>query len=197
MQALRKYVLAVIAVSLLPVVTVAEEEKPSRWNGWESHLRFGTQTYLNELDPDPGSAGLAGILIGYRLSDRSVIGASYATAGYEIRYFDGTTEEKQVGSLLLTYQHRFRSQQKFQPYLDAGAGIADPIIGYDTGAKGAFTFALGALWKFNDKWAATIESRGVSWSQDDTPDVAELFGAEGSSVSVASNEFTLGIGYLW
>ncbi len=196
MQIFRKYL---VAVAILPSLAFAEEEaKPSRWDGWESHVKFGTQTYMNELTPDPGSAGLGGFVIGYRLSDRSVVGASYATAGYEIQYFNGTTDETQVGSLLLTYQYRFRSQKKFQPYLDAGAGIADPIIGYDTGVKGAFTFALGALWKFSHRWAATIESRGVSWSQDDTPDVAELLlGTEGSSVSVASNEFTVGVGYLW
>ena len=194
---LRSILIAVVLL-FLPSWAIAEgETKPSRWAGWESHVKFGTQTYMNELEPDPGSAGLGGFLIGYRLSDRSLIGASYGTAAYEIQYLDGTTEAKQVGSLLLTYQYRFRSQRKFQPYLDAGAGIADPIIGYDTGVKGAFTFALGALWKFNEKWAATLESRGVSWSQDDTPDVAEFFGAEGSSVTVASNEFTLGIGYMW
>ena len=151
MQIFRKYL---VAVAILPSLAFAEEEaKPSRWDGWESHVKFGTQTYMNELTPDPGSAGLGGFVIGYRLSDRSVVGASYATAGYEIQYFNGTTDETQVGSLLLTYQYRFRSQKKFQPYLDAGAGIADPIIGYDTGVKGAFTFALGALWKFSHRWA--------------------------------------------
>ena len=60
MQALRKYALAVVAV-FIPSLAVAEEEKAPRWTGWEFHLRVGTQTYLNELDPDPDSAGLAGV----------------------------------------------------------------------------------------------------------------------------------------
>ena len=145
MQALQKYPLTLVILLFLPYFATAEEEQSSRWKGWEFHVKVGAQTYINGLGPDPGSAGLGGFAIGYRLSDRSVIGASYATADYEIQYLNGTSDEQQVASLLLTYKYRFRPQQNFQPYLDAGAGVADPIIGYDTGAKGALTFALGAL----------------------------------------------------
>ncbi len=38
---------------------------------------------------------------------------------------------------------------------------------------------------------------GVSWSQDNALDIAEVFGAEGEATTVGSNEFTLGIGYLF
>ena len=50
---------------------------------WEIHVKFGSQTYLNELDPDPGSAPLGGFLIGYNLSNRSMLGIHSASAGYE------------------------------------------------------------------------------------------------------------------
>lgn len=92
MTDLQKYALAVVAVSVPCLAVAEEEEQASRWHRWESHLKIGTQTYVNELDPDPGSAGLTWLLIGYRLSNRSMIGASYATAGYEITYFDGRSE---------------------------------------------------------------------------------------------------------
>ena len=117
----RLLVLVCLAVSV--VMAEAEQEKPSRW---ESHLKLGSQTYLNELNPDPGSAPLAGFLIGRQLSGRSFVGVSFASAGYEITYLNGTTDEKQVGSFLIVYQFRFRQGHRFRPYLDAGLGIADP-----------------------------------------------------------------------
>ena len=188
-------VIAFFAISLFSArgIEAQNVEKKS----WEIHIKLGSQTYLNELDPDPGSASLGGFLIGYNLSDRSMIGLHSASASYQIQYLDGTTDEEYVNSFLLLYRYRFRVQKALQPYLEAGLGAADPIIGYDTGSKPAFTFALGALWRFHDKWAVSLESRGVSWSQDNTPDVAEVFGAEGESVTVSSNEFTVGIGYLF
>ena len=48
-----------------------------------------------------------------------------------------------------------------------------------------------ALLKRSGKWAATLESRGVSWSQD------HAIPFEGEDVAVASNEFTLAVAYLW
>ena len=96
MQVLRKSI-TIAVLLLLPSFAVAEEEKQSLSSTkWEAHLKIGTQTYLN--GPDSGSAGLSDFLIGYRLSDRSMIGASYATASYEIRYFSVTTDQKQIGS---------------------------------------------------------------------------------------------------
>ena len=189
------FVIAFFAICLFSVRGVEAQNVEKK--RWEIHIKLGSQTYLNELDPDPGSAGLGGFLIGYNLSNRSMLGLHSASAGYQIQYIDGTTDEEYVNSFLLTYRYRFRVEKPLQPYLEAGLGSADPIIGYDTGSKPAFTFALGALWRFHDKWAISLESRGVSWSQDDTPDIAEILGIEGESVTVSSNEFTLGVGYLF
>ena len=188
-------VVAFFAISLFSARGVEAQNVEKK--NWEIHIKLGSQTYLNELNPDPGSAALGGFLIGYNLSDRSMIGLHSASAGYQIQYTDGTTDEEWVNSFLLLYRHRFRVQNALQPYLEAGLGSADPIISYDTGSKPAVTFALGALWRFHDKLAISLESRGVSWSQDDTPDVAEFFGVVGESITVSSNEFTLGIGYLF
>ena len=192
---MNNFVIAFLVASLFAArgLEAQSVEKKS----WEIHVKFGSQTYLNELDPDPGNAPLGGFLIGYNLSNRSMIGLHSASAGYQIEYLDGTTDEEYVNSFLLVYRYRFRVQKPFQPYLQVGLGASDPIIGYDTDSKPAFTFALGALWHFHDKWAISLESRGVSWSQDNALDIAEVFGAEGESTTVGSNEFTLGIGYLF
>ena len=131
-----------LAVSV-DVMTEAEQEKPSRWKGWESHLKIGSQTYLNELNPDPGSAPLAGFLIGRQLSGRSFVGVSFASAGYEITYLSGTTDEKQVGSFLIVYQFRFRQGHRFRPYLDAGLGVADNRLRH--GCEGCLHVRLGGL----------------------------------------------------
>lgn len=171
----------VCAILVLCLPSLAEQEVPS-FRKWESHFKVGTQSYVNEISPDPGTAGMYGLLAAYRLSPRSMIGASYAAASYRI----GVREEF-VGTLLLFYRYSWRVDKKFRPYLDAGAGIADPILGYDSGAKGAVTFALGGAWWFNPHWGIAVESRGVSWSQDDT------FLFEGSSITVGSNEFTLSL----
>lgn len=53
----------VIAMFLQPfngVMAVGEQERPSRWRSWESHFHVGSQAYMNDLDPDPGSVGLFG-----------------------------------------------------------------------------------------------------------------------------------------
>ncbi len=76
---------------------------------WEIHIKLGSQSYLNELNPDPGSAALGGVLIGYNLSDRSMVGLHSASASYQIQYLDGTTDEEYVNSFLLLYRYRFRS----------------------------------------------------------------------------------------
>ena len=133
------FVIACFAIGLFSArgIEAQNVEKKS----WEIHIKLGSQTYLNELDPDPGSASLGGFLIGYNLSDRSMIGLHSASAIYQIQYIDGTTDEEYVNSFLLIYRHRFRVQKALQPYLEAGLGSADPIIGYDTGSKPAFTFA--------------------------------------------------------
>jgi len=188
------FVLAFFALCLFSTRGVEAQDVTKRG---EIHIKLGSQTYLNELIPDPGSAGLGGLLLGYNLSNRSMIGLHSASAGYQIQYLDGTTDEEYVNSFLLIYRYRFRVEKPLQPYLEAGLGSADPIIGYDTGSKPAFTFALGALYRFHNKWAVSFESRGVSWSQDDTTDTAEILGIVGESVTVSSNEFTLGVGYLF
>ena len=190
--------LFICAFSLTTLNAQAQQTAPQTAKRWELHLKFGSQSYLNELDPDPGSASLGGFLVGYHFSDRSMIGLHSASLRVQIQYVDGTTEEEYVNSFLLIYRYAFRVQKPFQPYLEAGVGTADPIIGYDTGSKPAFTLALGALWRFHDKWAASLESRGVSWSQDNASDLGELLlGVEGEPVTVSSNEFTIGVGYLF
>ena len=171
-------------VVFIPCLALAEREAsaapPLPPIKWEWHLKLGTQSYLNEIDPDPGTAGMYGWVFGHRFSERSLIGVSGAIASYEIGF-----QEKNVASILLLYRRYWRVDRKFQPYLDAGAGLSDPIVGYDRGAKGAFTFAFGAIWRIIPGYGVAIESRGVSWSQDDT------FLFEGSSITVASNEFSL------
>ncbi len=74
--------------------------------------------------------------------------------------------------------------------------MADPIIGYDKGAKFAFGVALGADYRFKNKWSAFIESRGVSWSQDNRADTI-IFSLEGELVTISSSEFTIGAGYAF
>ena len=86
-DSMRSVLLVVVLFSSL--VVAEEAEKPSRWAKWESHVKIGWQTYANELTPDPGSAGLFGFLVGHRLSDRSMIGVSYAAASYQL----GSEEE--------------------------------------------------------------------------------------------------------
>jgi hypothetical protein len=164
---------------------------PSLKNRLDVSTKFGIQTYFNDLEPDPGSAGLIGLYIGYKVSRRSMIGLSYATAGYEIEYGDGSTDKTNVGTLLLSYRYSFRVEKPTQPFIEIGFGLADPIIGYDTGTKGAFTFAWGLKRVFKEKWAWSIESRGIYWSQDDTWQV------EGDKVTVASNEFSIGISRMF
>ena len=123
-----------------------------------------------------------------------MIGLSYATAAYEIGYRDGSTDKTNVGTILFTYRYSFRVEKATRPYLEMGIGLADPIIGYDSGVKGAFTFAWGLKRVFREKWAWSIENRGVYWSQDDTSDITEaILGIEGDNVTVASNEFSIGI----
>lgn len=190
-------VVATLAVCLLALSVSALEAQDTE-KRWELHVKLGSQTYLNDLDPDPGSASLGGLHIGYNLSNRSMVGLHSASAGYEIQYFDGTTDEEYVNSLLLTYRYSFRVATPLRPYLEAGLGTADPIIGFDDGRKGAFTFALGLKWFFRDKWSVFVESRGVSRSQDDTADIVELLlGARGGDVTVSSNEFTIGVSRLF
>lgn len=186
----------VFMIALFAFTTIAHAQDTSK--KWELHLKLGSQTYLNSLDPDPGSAGLGGLHLGYNISSRSMVGLHSASAGYKITYFDGRTESKSVNSFLLTFRYGFRAEKKLRPYLEGGLGMADPIIGYDTGKKPALSFALGAKYWFASKWSLFLESRGISWMQDDTNDVAEvLFGADGSDISAGSNEFTIGIGRLF
>ena len=176
----------------------AKEKGPSLKNRLDVSTKFGTQTYFNDLDPDPGSAGLIGFYIGYKVSKHSMIGLSYATAGYEIEYGDGSTDKTNVGTILFAYRYSFRIEKPTQPFLEIGIGLADPIIGYDSGVKGAFTFAWGLKRVFREKWALSIENRGIYWSQDDTPDVVEaILGIEGDNVTVASNEFSIGISRMF
>lgn len=179
----------ILFLALLLVATASTAQDLAK--KWELHLKLGSQTYLNTLDPDPGSAALGGLHLGYNLSNRSMFGIHSATAGYEITYFDGSTESKSVNSFLFTYRYSFRVEKKFRPYLEGGGGIVDPIIGYDTGKKAALTLALGAKYWFASKWSFFIESRGVGWMQDDT------FNVQGYDIEVASNEFTIGVSRLF
>ena len=159
---------------------LAEEGEPLP--SFESHFKIGVQRYGNDIDPDPGLAGLGGFFIGHRLSNRSMVGISYAAASYRLG-----TQEETVSSLLLLYRYAFRVDKKTQPHVDVGVGLADPILGYDTGTKGAFTFSTGTIWRVSPPWAIAFETRAVYWSQDDT------FLFEGSPVVIVSNEFTLGL----
>ncbi len=202
---MKKYIILGLILAASPIWAIEHEEKPkSKWSGWESHVRIGSQTYLNEFTDDPGSAPLVAYFIGYHLSDHSVIGVNLGLASYEITQtkmnperslIERRDKEEVVGSILGIYQYRFRVQEKFQPYLEGGLGVADPVIGYDKGMKFAASFALGAFWRFNEKWAASIESRGVYWDQDNTSDF--IFEIDGEDVSITSSEFSIGIGYLF
>ena len=177
------------------------QTKSSRWDGLELHVKFGSQAYLDKPGSDADNATMASLAIGFRPSDRSFVGVSYATASYEYFYVGrgrrkplaaltiGNTSYKWVESFLLHYQYRLRSGREFQPYLDAGLGVTDSMLEYDDGAKGAFTVALGALWRFDDRWAATLESRGVYWSQDNT------YVNDDRAITTGSSQFTLGIAY--
>lgn len=200
-------VVVVLVWGMLAQDALAQDVKPTRW---ESHFRLGSQTYMNELTPDPGSAGLFGLAVLYALSPRSFVGGGWRSAAYEITYEEarpgriGKTESEATSSLLAFYHFRFRPGQKFRPYLEAGLGGSDPIIGYDEGMKFAVGLSLGLLWKLANKWALTIETRGLSWSQDDTADVIEALSLaiddvrmETETVSVGANQFTLGAVYLW
>ena len=162
----------------------------------EVDVAVGTQTYLNDLDPDPGSAGTFAVGVAWQLTGPHSVWARYASAAYEISYFDGSTEAEAVGNILAGYRYTFRHEQILRPYLEIGIGASDPIIGFDTGSKSAGAAAFGLQWL---KWregmtGVFIEYRSVAWDQDDTPDVAEfLLGVQGDDVGVQSAEFTVGL----
>ena len=59
--AMNNFVIAFLVASLFAArgLEAQSVEKKS----WEIHVKFGSQTYLNELDPDPGNAPLGGFTL--------------------------------------------------------------------------------------------------------------------------------------
>lgn len=178
-------VFALVFVLALPLLAQGASAplSPIRW---ELHGKIGTQRYHNEMSPHPGTAPMYGSLLGYRFSERSLIGVSVALAAYEFSFF-GATFEEEVASILLLYRRYWRVDQRFQPYVDSGGGWSDPVLGYDSGAKGAFTVAIGVIWRPSPRWGVAVENRGGAWLQDG----AFLF--KGDTITVGSSELSLGL----
>ena len=58
------FVIACFAISLFLARGI--EAQNAEKKSWEIHIKLGSQTYLNELDPDPGSASLGSRRVCYR-----------------------------------------------------------------------------------------------------------------------------------
>lgn len=156
----------------------------------------GSQTYLNDMEPDPGSAVARTVGIAWQLTGAHSVWARCAWAAYEVRYFSGSTMDETVANILAGYRYTFRHEEMLRPYLEIGVGASDPIIGYDTGAKSAGSAALGVQWlRWKEgKTGVYVEYHSVAWDQDNAADVAELLlGVRGEDTSVQSAEFTIGI----
>lgn len=180
--------LAVILLILpFPMWMLAEETSaPLPPIQWEWHGKLGAHRYNDEIEAHPGTAPMYGWMFGYRFSERSLIGIAAAVAAYKIRFL-GVTFEEDAASVLLVYRRYWRVDQRFQPYVDIGGGWSEPVLGYDSGARGAFTLSLGGIWRGNSGWGVGIENRGVAWAQDDT------FIFDGDETIVGSSEWSLSL----
>ena len=163
---------------------------------WEVAVAVGSQTYLNDIEPDPGSAGAYALGVIWQWQGPHHVWARYASATYEVSFLDGSTKDESVGNMLAGYRYTFQHEKPLHPYVEIGIGTSDPIIGFETGAKSAGTAAIGLQWV---RWRAGktgvfAEYRSVAWDQDDTADVAEvLLGVEGEDTGIQSAEFMLGL----
>ena len=189
--------ISVLVLNLWAYPLSAQEEHkgvPETSKRLELQVSGGVHKYLNEFSSGaPGSASLGAFLVGFHVSNRSMVGLRSSLSEYETIFVDGSSEAGTITSILFLYRHAFRVQKIFQPYLDAGVGVADPVLGFDEGKKVAFTFALGANWRFKNRWFISLVSRGVSLKSDDTMGT----NIEGESITVSVNETTFGVGYLF
>ena len=136
-----------------------------------SSLRLGATLTWRTGNSQERVQDRRGVLIGLHLNKSFMAGVGVSFARYKLTHFDNdfrriATEEEPAHSSIVVGRWRFRAHGKFQPYIDAGIGITE-VVGID-GDKTSFTFGLGAQYKFNDRWAIAIESRGLGWSNRST-----------------------------
>lgn len=214
----RPFVLLILIAS---INTIQAEESSEDSYKWGNYFKIGTQAYF-QGEPMSGIEATAssGFLSTQVLTENSAISFSYSTAAYQVTRAATSREEigdetslgefsyedlqqildrkpLRVRSYLLGYRYRFLPKEKLTPFVEAGIGLTDPVPTFDKGLKLAQSVAVGFSYEFHRKWAFYLESRGVWWRQDNASEfIEDLFGDIGKTVTVASNEFTIGIGYL-
>ena len=202
----------VLLILIASINTIQAEESSEDTYKWGSYGKIGTQAYF-QGEPMSGIEATvsSGFLSTQVLTENSAISFSYSTAAYQVTRAATSLGEfsyedlqqalnrkpLRVRSYLVGYRYLFRPKEKLTPFIEAGIGLTDPVPTFDKGLKFAQSAAIGLGYKFHRKWAFYLESRGVWWRQDNASESLEaLFGDIGKTVTVASNEFTIGIGYL-
>ena len=180
-------IIVVVAILFLAFQSVHAQDQAKRI---EVFLALGGHTILNNLEPSPpGTTGYVGGQLIYNLTASQAIGVRYGAAAYEIISSLGSIETW-MGDIFATYRYSWRAGKPTRIYIEAGLGASDPIPLSDTGAKFAYTAALGVKRFIGERFSLGLESRGVSFTQKES-----LLSAQDVTVSI--NEFSLVLGYLF
>ena len=193
-----KTLLFVFAILLLPLQKGDAQDQKGRV---EVFLSLGRHFVLNDLDPQPrDSDGYLGAHLLYNFTETQSIGVRYGSADSDglprrvgTNYdYEGVRYSAWVSDLYATYRYSLRKRKPLRIYFEVGLGVSEAIPPYDTGGKFALSFAVGLKRLVGQHFSLGLESRGVGFIQDLPPG-----SREDVNVTIAANEFTALLGYMF